>query len=113
MEENSPLFGALLEKLENFSKTSIDLFKLKAIDKLSDILSNVVFYVLIGLLVFVFLLFLNLAIAFWINDLLGKEYAGFFIVSGFYLLLILIVVVFNKRIIRAPLISTLISKLLK
>ncbi len=113
MEENSPLFGALLEKLENFSKTSIDLFKLKAIDKLSAILSSTIYILLIGLLAFVFILFLNLAMAFWISDLLGKAYAGFFIISGFYLLLVLVVVIFNKKIIKAPVITALISKLLK
>lgn len=112
MEENTKLFGALLEKIEIYSKTSIDLIKLKAIDQLSKVLSNAVFGIIVSLLAFLFLLFLNLAIAFWLNDLLGVVYAGFFIIAGFYFLAIIILIVFNKQIIRTPLIRSIISKFL-
>jgi len=112
MEENSKFLGALLEKIENYSRTSIDLFKLKAIDQLSKILSNAVFGIIIGLLALLFLLFLNLAFAYWINDLLGKKFVGFFLVAGFYFLLMIILIVFNKQIIKTPLIRGIITKLL-
>lgn len=113
MEENATLFGALLEKIENYSKTSIDLIKLKAIDQLSKVLSNAVFGIIIGLLALIFLLFLNLAVAFWLNELLGKTYTGFFIVAGFYFLLMLLLIIFKEQLVKTPLVSSIISKLLK
>lgn len=112
MEENSSSIGVLLEKLENYGKTSIDLIKLKAIDQLSKILSNAVFGLIIGLLALFFLLFVNLALAFWINDLLGEAYAGFLIVAGFYFLLMIILIVFNKQIIKTPIVRGILTKLL-
>lgn len=113
MEENTTFFGALLEKIENYGKTTIDLIKLKAVDKLANISSNVVFGILMTFLGFFFLLTLNLAIAFWIGDLLGKTYLGFFVVAGFYVLLIIIIVVFKKQIIKTPITNSIISKFLK
>lgn len=113
MEDNATFFGTLLEKVENYAKTTIDLVKLKAIDKLSVIASNVVFGVIMALLVFFFLLILNLALAFWVGDLLGKTYLGFFAVAGFYVLLIVIILLFKKQFIKTPVTNTMISKLLK
>jgi len=113
MEDNATFFGVLLEKVENYAKTTIDLVKLKAVDKLSVIASNVVFGVIMALLVFFFLLILNLALAFWVGDLLGKTYLGFFAVAGFYVLLIVMFIVFKKQIIKTPVTNTIISKLLK
>jgi apolipoprotein N-acyltransferase len=102
MEENETFFGVLLEKVENYAKTTIDLVKLKAIDKLAVAVSNVVFGVLMALLVFFFLLILNLALAFWVGSLLGETYLGFFVMAGFYVLLIIILMVFKKQLIKAP-----------
>lgn len=113
MEENATFFGPLLEKVENYAKTTIDLVKLKAIDKIAVTTSNVVYGVLIALLLFFFLLILNLAIAFWVGSLLGETYLGFFAVAGFYVLLIVIIMVFKKQIIKTPLSNIIISKLLK
>lgn len=113
MEENTTFFGVLLEKIESYSKTTIDLIKLKAVDKLAKIVSNIVFGVLLSLFAFFFLIILNLAIAFWLGDLLGKVYLGFFVVAGFYVLLIIILVVFKNKIIKAPVTNTIVSKFLK
>lgn len=113
MEENATLFGVLLEKIENFSKTTIDLIKLKAIDQIAKILSNALFVIFIGLLALIFLFFLSLAFAFWINELLGKAYAGFFIVAGFYFLMMLLLIIFKEQLIKTPLVNSIITKLLK
>lgn len=113
MEENTTLLGDLLEKIEDYSKTTIELVKLKAVDKLATTVSNVVYVIIISLLAFFFLLIINLAISFWLGELLGKTYLGFFVVAGFYVLLILLFVLFKKQLIKAPITGTIISKFLK
>ncbi len=113
MEENTTFFGVLLERIESYSKTTIDLIKLKAVDKLAKIVSNVVYGVLLSLFSFFFLIILNLALAFWLGDLLGKVYLGFLIVAGFYVLLIIILVLFKKQIIKSPITNTIVTKFLK
>lgn len=113
MEENTTLIGDLLERIQDYSKTTIDLIKLKAVDKLAKTVSNVVFVLIMSLLAFFFLLIFNLAISFWLGELLGKTYLGFFVVAGFYVLLILIFILFKKQLIKAPITNTIISKFLK
>ncbi len=113
MEENTTFFGTLLERIESFGKTTIDLVKLKAVDKLAKLASNIVFGVLIALIGFFFLIILNMALAFWVGDLVGKTHAGFFIVAGFYVLLMVILVLFKKQLVKSPVTNAIISKFLK
>lgn len=84
METKESLFEPLLERAEAYGKTSFNLLKLKTVDKTSDVLSSFVSRLLLGIFCTIFLVTLNIAIALWLGDLLGKSYYGFFIVAGFY-----------------------------
>lgn len=113
MEENTTLFGNLLDKVENFIQTTTELVKLKAVDKLISVASNIVSGIVFSILVFFFLLAFNMGIAFWIGEALGKFYLGFFIVAGFYVLLIIILALFKNSIIKAPLTHSILKKISK
>lgn len=113
MEDNATHFSALIERIESYSKTTIDLIKLKTVDKIAVIASNIALGVIIFILTFFFLMILNLALAFWLGDLLGSIHQGFFVVAGFYVLLIIVFLVFKKQIVKTPLTNTIISKILK
>jgi fatty acid desaturase len=84
MEDNAKLIEELLEKAAEYGKASYELAKLKALDKTSDVVSsfipNSVVFVLIGS----FLLFLNLGLAFWLGEILGRTFFGFFVIAAFY-----------------------------
>jgi fatty acid desaturase len=90
MEENVKLVESLLEKAEDFGKTSYEVIKLKVIDKTSDVISSFVPHSIVFVLVVSFLLFLNLGLAFWLGEILGKIYYGFFIVTAFYAVLAIV-----------------------
>lgn len=84
MEDNAKLVEVLLEKATDFGKTSFELFKLKAVDKASDAVSSIVPHSVVFVIIAIFMLFLNLGLAFWFGDILGKTYYGFFVVAAFY-----------------------------
>lgn len=86
MEDNKKMIETLLENVLDYSKTTIELAKLKALDKSSDIVSSFVPHSVVLLLISAFILFLNLGLAFWLGDLLGRTYYGFFVISAFYVL---------------------------
>ncbi len=86
MEENANLLETLLERASEYGKTSIELARLKALDKTTEIVSSVIPLSVVILLVASSLLFLNLGLAFWLGEVLGKIYYGFFIVAVFYVL---------------------------
>jgi hypothetical protein len=103
----------LFEKAEDYGKTSIELFKLNAIDKSADLVSSLVTKVAIAIVVAMFILILNIGLAFWVGELLGKVYYGFFAVAGFYALLSLLICVFQHSLVKIPISNRLIVKLLK
>jgi uncharacterized membrane protein YccC len=43
------------------------------------------------------MLFLNLGLAFWIGQMLGEIYFGFFVVAGFYAIAAIIVYAFMRK----------------
>jgi hypothetical protein len=86
MEDNAKMIETLFEKATDFGKTSFELAKLKAIDKTSDIVSSVIPHTAVIVLFTSFMLFLNLGIAFWLGEIIGQIFFGFFIVAGFYIL---------------------------
>ena len=84
MEDHTKLIESLFERATEYGKTTFELGKLKAIDKTSDIVSSFVPHSAVFVLIASFLLFLNLGIAFWLGEILGKTCYGFFVVAGFY-----------------------------
>lgn len=113
MENIADNFEKLYDKAEKYSKTSVELMKLNAIDKTSDIISSLSVVISISLIVAIFTLFVNIGISLLIGKMLNDYYIGFFIVSGFYLLLAFIVYIFRKQLIKIPLDNLIVLKLLK
>ena len=113
IEERKELIEDLFEKAEEYIKTNIQLAKLKATDKVAEIVGSLVTQVAIVVLAFFFLLMVNIGIAFWLGVVLGQTYYGFLIVAGFYAVLAILVYVFRKTIIKTPISNSIISQILK
>lgn len=113
IEDRKEMIEDLFEKTEEYIKTNIQLYKLKATEKAAGIISSIAANILVILLGFFFLLMINLGIAYWLGTILGQVYYGFLIVAGFYALVTLIVFVFRKNIIQSPISNTIISQIIK
>lgn len=87
METKTSIFEPLLEKVEQYGKTNLELLKLKSLDKTADVTSTLISRAIVAIILSLFALTLNIGLAFWIGDLLGKNYYGFFIVASFYALI--------------------------
>jgi hypothetical protein len=109
METENTQIGSLFEKAEGYIETKIDLFKLRAIDKSSDVVSSIASRMVIALFVASFFLMFNVGLAILIGRSLGEVYYGFFIVAGFYLILIAILYALRDKWLKAP-INDLIIK---
>ena len=82
MDAKPNLIEPLLERTEQYGKTSFEILKLKALDKTADITSTVISRLLLILVLSLFVITLNIALALWLGELLGKTYYGFLIVAG-------------------------------
>jgi len=86
MQEDTNLIESLLERITEYGKTSYELVKLNVVNKTSDSVSALMAHAIVKIIVACFVLFINLGVAFWVGDMLGKIYYGFFVVAAFYAL---------------------------
>ncbi len=86
MEPPPTTFESLIESVESYGKTTIELTKLKALESGSLILVSLVYRLSVASLIFLFVFFLNVGIALFLGEWLGKDYYGFFIVAIIYLI---------------------------
>ena len=103
----------LFEKAENYGKTTVELFKLNAINKTADIVSSLAMQLVIFIVIALFSLSINIGIALWIGELLGKSYYGFFVVAGFYAIAVFVVYTYKIQCIKSPIRNTIIKQILQ
>ncbi len=90
MEEDPASAETLFRRVTEYSLTYFELIKLKAINKITDVISTVFPDVIVSILFLVFMLFINLGLALWLGDILGKLYLGFLVVAAFYFLMLFV-----------------------
>ena len=112
MEKEPNILGSLFEKATDYVETNVELLKLKAVDKSSDVISSVISAIVMLMIGSLFIILLNIGIALWIGDLLGKAFYGFLIVAGFYLIIALIFHFSRHKLVKKPLADLIIKKLL-
>jgi len=113
MEDSTKSIEALLEKLVDYSKTSYELAKLKTIDKTSDVASSLIPHSIVFVLLSSFMLFANFGLAFWLGEILGNTYYGFFVVAGFYIVTGLVLHFFFHKSIKNLVWNYIIQQVLK
>ena len=104
---------SLFEKAGEYIETRIDLYKLKAVDKSSDVLSSVISKMIVILVFAMFIFIVNIGIALLLGELLGKSWYGFFVLAGFYLIIGIIFYYMRKKWFKSPIADRMIQKLLK
>lgn len=103
----------LVDQSKDFLETQIELTKLKAIDKSSDVLSSAIVMISIIFLGSLFIIFVSIALALILGTWLGSTPYGFLIVGGFYGLLLLLIYLQRNKWIKIPIANGLINKMLK
>jgi len=104
---------ALYESARTYAETNIEIAKLKAMSKGADLFASFVNRVLSLIAIIIFSLFVNIALSLYLGEVFGKNYLGFLAVSGFYLVVYFITIMFSKTLIQAPIVNLILAKLLK
>lgn len=103
-----PLFA----RAEEFGKSSLELIKLKTLDKTADVVSTLISRGAAILILSMFTIIVNVGIALWLGDLLGKSYYGFFCVAGFYGLIGIILYFFTHTWMKKSISESIITQVL-
>jgi len=113
MNNNATSIEMLFERAEDYSRTSIELFKLHAVDKSADVVSSLATRLVIVIVVALFMVSVTVGLALWIGELLGKTYYGFFVIAGFYAIAGMLLYAFRHQWIKEPVSNTIITQLMQ
>ena len=103
----------LTEKATDYLDTSIQLAKLKAINKVSSVTSSLVSMIVMPLLILVVIILLSVGCSFWLGKILGAYHYGFFIIGVFLILMIILIYKFRDKWLKVPVANSLIENFLK
>ena len=113
MENQPNTIETLIERMEAYIKTTFELYKLKSLQSSANVLSSLVSRLIVIIIFSSFALILNIGIAFWLGEWLGKTHYGFFIVAIFYLVSGIVLHLFRNKWIKKPLNDKIIKQALK
>lgn len=112
MEDQSKI-QQIFRHVENYISTSVELYKLKAYQKVAQITTTVLTSVLIGLFCMLFLIFVSIGLALYLGEVMGRMHYGFMIVAGIYLVLSIIVYALSKKVLKDKINTMIVRKIFK
>lgn len=98
MKDKVIVIEMLFDKIEQYGKTSIQLYRLKAIDKVTDVFASIATRLVIAVSIALFFILLTVGLSLYLGELLGKTYYGFFAMAGLYILITIICLLWKKYI---------------
>lgn len=101
----------LLEHAGDYIETYYKLGLLKVTEKSTAAGSSIIAALLLTILTILFVLFIGLGLAWWIGGMLESIIAGYFIVAGIYLIIIICVLMMRKKMIDPFLRNYLVKKI--
>jgi len=112
MEDNVKVIESLLEKATEYGKTSLELLKLRVLDKATDVISTFIPHSFVFMLFASFMLFVNIALALWLGEIFGKVSYGFIVVAGFYGFLGIVLHFFLHKWLKKKISNSIIKQIL-
>jgi hypothetical protein len=103
----------LADNIKELVNVKLDSVKLTVAEKSSKVASNIISAITVALTMIFFIVFFSVALAYFLADILNSTWAGFLIVSGIYLLAAIIVRLVKERMIRIPIMNSILSQLSK
>ena len=84
--QHSEHLESLSEEVKEYIENRIELVRLEAMDQTSNLFAGITSFIVLGAILLLFLISFAFFLGSWVGNLLQSEWAGFAIVSGFYLL---------------------------
>ena len=111
--ENKPTpVASFFESANDYLETRMDLLKLKAVDKSSDIISSLVSSVVVFVILIFGVFILNIGLSIWLGNVMGQVWYGFVVVGSFYTLAAILLIVFKAKWVKGSLTDIFIKKML-
>lgn len=113
MKDKVILVEMLYEKAEQYAKTTLEVYRLKTIDKVTDVFASVASRFAILAVLALFFVLLTVGMALFLGEVLGKNYYGFFALALFYGLMAIVLIKNRKKWLDDKLNNYLINEIFK
>ena len=113
MEDKEVESQGITDRIKEYAQIRKELAILTAVDKGSRLFANLITDGLVVLFAVLTFSFGSLALGFYLSEVLGNTYAGFLIITGFYLLVALIVYFTKDKYMEKAIINKIIAKFFK
>jgi hypothetical protein len=102
-QEKSKLFkflriDAILENLTGLIEARMELAKLEIKEEVAKVGARIIAGVVLAFLLVMIIIFMSITLATWLNYLLGSVFFGYLIVTGFYLLVLALLIAFKVHV---------------
>lgn len=115
MEESGNKGGVeeLIKKIKEYFDIRIKLVRLTITEKCVLVFAGLISHGIIVIFLILAFLLISLGLGFYLSELFGNSYAGFFIMAIFYFILALIIYLTKDKYLEKPIIETMIKKIFK
>jgi len=102
-QEKSKLFkflriDAIIENLSGLVEARLELAKLEIKEEVAKTGARIIAGVVFSFLLVMIIIFFSISLASWLNSILDNMYMGYFIVTGFYILVLILLIAFKAHI---------------
>jgi len=109
MSAQQDFFTDSKQTIEKYIRYRLLLIKLQAVEKISRLSAAMFAGLFIGILSFFIILFLSVMAAWYFGELLGSIFKGFGIICAFYIAVLILVLIFRKRVLQRTITNTVIN----
>ncbi len=101
----------IIDDAKEYTAHQIELVKLDAAEKTARASSELLTYLILGVIGFILLLFASIAGGFLMGEVLNSVAYGFLSIAGFYMLILLILIIGKDQVLKKPFMNFSIKKI--
>lgn len=103
----------LTKSLKVYFQTNLELLKLEATERTSVFSSSLISLLIVGFSLFLLVLFFSISAGFFLARYFHNNFIGFLLVTGFYFLLTMVLLLIRRNFIEKPIRDKIIRRILK
>ncbi len=111
MSEESSFFSDFKQLIVDYVEARVQLVKIGAYEKIAKVTAVLFSSIVLAMLCFFMLFFLSISAGFYFGTLLNSDALGFIIVFGIYLLLLVFIIIYRKKLLEKYITDKVIEKL--
>jgi hypothetical protein len=100
-----------VDHMKQYVNNRITSVKLQVAERSSKLLSDIAAVIIIAAMMLVFMIFLSMAAAYALSELIGENFSGFLVVAGMWLLAAIFTWANREKMLRIPIMNKMLKQM--